>query len=563
MNITGITIHNFRSIADATVRLGDYTLLVGENNVGKSNVIDALRVFYEKGLKYDPKRDVPKFETAEAESWIDIEFTLADDEYDNLKEEYRLPGKALKVRKFLRTTQKGTDGKPLAGIHAFTGDSGIADEQFYGAKNVQQGKLGDVIYIEDVSRLSEHTKLSGPSALRDLIDDIVKKLVRSSASFEKLTRQFQEFAGAFKGEETADGASLTKLETDINAEIASWDTSFRLNISAPSEGQIVKNLVSHAIHDEVLQSEMAPEQFGQGLQRVLIFTLIRLAAQYQPQPTPTDKKEFAPQMTLLLFEEPEAFLHPQQQVELATNLRTIGGRETDQVLISSHSPYYVSNSIDDIPSIARLSKAKGTTVVGQISTEKLAAIFAENIQINELVKGTKYEASADDFKEDMEAIKYCLWLNPERCGMFFARHVLLVEGATERAVINYLLATGQARCPRGGVFVLDCMGKFNIHRFMNILAPLNVPHAVLFDADGVGRPHDEIKKLITESATGLTTKVDTFPNDLETFLGLTERVRADRKPQHMMLRLKENAIGEDPVAALIGKINGLVPAEGE
>lgn len=42
-------IHNFRSLADVTLDLYDYALLVGENNTGKTSVLTALRCFYEDG----------------------------------------------------------------------------------------------------------------------------------------------------------------------------------------------------------------------------------------------------------------------------------------------------------------------------------------------------------------------------------------------------------------------------------------------------------------------------------------------------------------------------------
>ena len=48
MQILDITIHNFRSTAHCTFNLGDYSLMVGANNSGKSNVMDALRIFYER-----------------------------------------------------------------------------------------------------------------------------------------------------------------------------------------------------------------------------------------------------------------------------------------------------------------------------------------------------------------------------------------------------------------------------------------------------------------------------------------------------------------------------------
>lgn len=62
MQILNIAMHNFRSIAHSAFSLGDYSLMVGANNSGKSNVMDALRIFYEKGLKYEQDLDFPKFD---------------------------------------------------------------------------------------------------------------------------------------------------------------------------------------------------------------------------------------------------------------------------------------------------------------------------------------------------------------------------------------------------------------------------------------------------------------------------------------------------------------------
>jgi hypothetical protein len=42
MKATSIIIHNFRSIIQAEINLDNYSLLVGTNNSGKSNIIDAI-----------------------------------------------------------------------------------------------------------------------------------------------------------------------------------------------------------------------------------------------------------------------------------------------------------------------------------------------------------------------------------------------------------------------------------------------------------------------------------------------------------------------------------------
>ncbi|MCH7517319.1 MAG: AAA family ATPase, partial [Bacteroidetes bacterium] len=467
MQIISIEIHNFRSIEHSSLNIGDYSLFIGANNSGKSNVFDAIRIFYEHGIKYEHNNDFTKFETKDKECWIEIEFQLSKNEYENLKEEWRLPNNRLKVRKNLETIQKGADGKTKIGIYAYNQQGDIADELFYGAKNVQQGKLGNIIYIPAASKLDEHTKLTGPSALRELLNDILKKLVKTSDSFQTLTSEFETFSNNIKTEVTDENKSLTGLENDISAEIEEWGASFELNINSVTEADIVKNLISYKIIDKVLDERMEASQFGQGFQRHLIFTLIRTAANYQIVAPETKKKEFRPELTVLLFEEPEAFLHPIQQKILSTSLKTIGSTEGHQSIISSHSPYFVSHNTDDLPSIIRLERKSDRTHTGQLNDDSLDEIFAENQIINTLLEDTRFRADLDDWKIEMEIIKYFLWLDPERCGMFFARQVLLVEGTTEQVLFNYLFDTGQIKMPNGGVFVLDSLGKFNIHRFMN------------------------------------------------------------------------------------------------
>lgn len=541
MQIVELKVHNFRSLSDCTLHLGDYSLLIGANNSGKTNLMDAIRVFYEKGIKFEENRDFPKFPTDDDESWIEIEFQLTKEENDNLKEDYHRPKGRLRVKKFLKTEVKGSDGKAKLGIYGYVGEE-LADEHFYGAKNVQQGKLGEIIFIPAASKLDEHTKLSGPSALRELVNEILKKLVKSSEAFSKLTVNFESFVDDFKIEETDEQRSLAGLEKDINEDIQDWDAEFSLLINPINETDIVKNLISVKITDTVLDEKLDADAFGQGFQRHLIFTLIRTAAKYQSVAPPSSKKEFSPDLTMLLFEEPEAYLHPTQQDVMCRSLRTIGMLEGSQVLVSSHSSNFVSQNSNDLPSIIRIGRNEGISGFGQLTEELLASIFEENLKINELVKGTKYEAHADDWKEDMETLKYFLWLNPERCGLFFADQVLCVEGPTERVLINYLFDCGEIEMPKGGVFVLECMGKFNIHRFMNLLGPLKIWHSVLLDDDGNEPPHDKIQSLIEDSKNPYTRKIELIPQNLETFLEIGPAGKPHRKPQHLMLQLKEEKI---------------------
>jgi putative ATP-dependent endonuclease of the OLD family len=81
MQLTGVKIHNFRGIVDQDLALNSYSLLVGPNNAGKSSVIDAIRAFYEKdGFKFKAGNDFPYVATTDQESWVELAFSLTDEE---------------------------------------------------------------------------------------------------------------------------------------------------------------------------------------------------------------------------------------------------------------------------------------------------------------------------------------------------------------------------------------------------------------------------------------------------------------------------------------------------
>ncbi len=81
MKLIHVSIHNFRGIHDATINLFDYNLLVGPNNAGKSTVIAAILVFYEKdGFKFKADRDLPFIAGDDQNSWVELVFGLTDAE---------------------------------------------------------------------------------------------------------------------------------------------------------------------------------------------------------------------------------------------------------------------------------------------------------------------------------------------------------------------------------------------------------------------------------------------------------------------------------------------------
>lgn len=574
MKIKSITIHNFRSIKEAKFNPYDYTVLVGANNAGKSNVLTALRIFYEDGIKFNDNSDFPKFQTEDNESWIEIEYLLSDKEFNNLRDEYRNPSNILKVRKYLKSEDKNRVKANQSNIYGY--ENGILSENlFYGAKNISQAKLGSLIYIPEVTKTDETLKLSGPSPLRNIISFVMKKVVKTSESFGSLNKAFEEFNSKFKEEASKDGFSLSKLRKEINDSLKEWEVEFNLNINPVRPEDIIKNLISHYAIDKNLDKEIDVKYLGQGLQRHLIYTLLKLSSQYTEKKT-YEKKEFSPELTLILFEEPEAFLHPGQQEFLNTSLKSLSSEEGQQIIVATHSPIFVSKNIEDITALMKLKRDNGITQVFQVSERTRKIIIEQNNELAQLLQSKLDDPSVDqptknrirsimgdtedDTRMEEEAIRYLLWLDSERCSSFFADIVLICEGATEKTFIDYLIKSEWSDLREKRIYILDAMGKFNIHRYMNLFKELGIYHSVLADKDENNNVHKFINQFVENQKNEFTKSIDFFEKDMESFLGINTPPtnRRDKRPLNVMWHYSKGKISGDKIDALKTKVEGLL-----
>jgi len=573
--IKSATIHNFRSIKEAKFNPYDYAVLVGANNAGKSNVFTALRIFYEDEIKFNEKTDFPKFrsdfQTEDNESWIEVEYLLTEDEYNNLRNEYRNPDNTLKVRKYLKGSKVRQNQSNIYGY-----ENGVLSENlFYGAKNVSEAKLGTVIYIPEVSETDETLKLSGPSPLRNMLTFVMKRVVKTSESFGNLNEAFEVFNNEFKEEESKDGFSLSKLREEINDGLREWQVELKLDINSISPEDIIKNLVSYDAIDKNLNKEIDIKYLGQGLQRHLIYTLLKLSSQYKEKRT-YEKKEFSLELTLILFEEPEAFLHPGQQESLDYSLKALSSDEGQQIVIATHSPIFVSNNIEDIPSLIRLKRGNGITSIFQVSEDTQKQIIAGNNELVQLLRSKLQDPSVgndtkksireklgdtdDATRMEEESIRYLLWLDSERCCAFFADIVLICEGATEKVFIDYLVRNKWNDIREKRIYVLDAMSKFNIHRYMNLFKELGIYHSVLADRDEDENYHEYVNQFIEGQRNDYTRFIDFFDKDIEYFLGIgyPPGNRRDKKPLNVMWHYFVGKIDEDKIEALQNKVEKLL-----
>jgi putative ATP-dependent endonuclease of the OLD family len=565
MKLLSVKLHNFRGILEQEVQFHPYSLLVGPNNAGKSTFIDGIRAFYEKdGFKFKPDKDFPLLDAPDDESWVELKFSLTDTEHDSLAEQYKIPDKTLRVRKFFQTQTKGADGKSAAGsIYGYKNDGTRSSEPFYGAKNVQSGKFGDLIYIPAVSKVDEHTKLTGPSVLRDLLTGVMSDVVEGGQAYRVFATSVETFAASILKEKTNDDRSLKGFQDSFNKLLEPWQTKFSLRFPPPSASEIIKQMVSWDLLDEFHGKAQGIDYYGSGFQRHFIYSLIQLGAQYAGKNPAKKTKDFVPSMTLILFEEPEAFLHPPQQEILARSLMAMANRDNWQVVCTTHSSHFVSRNADSIPAIVRVMRTGGNVEAFQISDADWSVIVKANKAIETIVANYPQMLSklhSDDVKPEMEAIKHFLWLNSDRSGIFFANHALLVEGPTEVALINKLIDDGKITGADCGLQVLDCLGKYNIHRFMNLLSHLGISHSVIHDDDNNKDEHNDLNKLIQSSKHAtLTLSIHAITHNLESFLAIPSAKSDHRKPQHVLFLYSEGKIDEVKLSAFCTIIEGCLP----
>ena len=560
MELKRIKIHNFRSIIDADIDVHDFTMLVGANNAGKSNTLNALRCFY-GDLKWS-EDDFPKTNANDYESWVELSFELSADEWHALDATYKenVNTHSLVLKRYF----KGEKAKDKQNNIYAVVNGNEQNKIFYNAKTIIPTKCGKIVYIPALTTPDEQMKTSGPSPLRDLLNALLSSFVPKSAAYAQLEHAFKQL----NQEAICENGFLSTIAQPINNALSQWDIEINLSVNPITPDVIIKSLISYTFADKKLgDTAFGLERFGHGFQRSIIFELIRLASSHH-ESTRTRTDEFAPNFTLLLFEEPEAFLHPAQQENMAYHLRELGKTPGWQVIITSHSPIFVSKNSDNLGQICRIQKVDAVSKIYQLNKAQedqlikaggdfLNALkqFVEDSTIPPQDKKKALDiiknAPPDDIADQYEKFRHQLWMDADRSAMFFADKVLLVEGATEKMLFNYLLANQWHDLTKERILIVEALGKYNFHRFISLFEAYGIRHGIMLDSDNNENEHAAINQLIRNRKTEFTlgNPVE-FNKDLETHLGLSLPNRKDQKPLNILQKLESGTITQDQIDSL-------------
>jgi len=164
-------------------------------------------------------------------------------------------------------------------------------------------------------------------------------------------------------------------------------------------------------------------------------------------------------LTLLAIEEPENSLSPFFLSRIVLQSREIGALVSAQVVVSSHSPAILSRIEPEEVRYFRLNRGRRRSVVRRLT-------LPEN------------DAEASQY------VRLAVRAYPE---LYFARFVILGEGASERLVITRIAEAMGVPLDPSFVPIVPLAGRYVDH-FWTLLDDLRIPHATLVDLD-LGRSH--------------------------------------------------------------------------
>lgn len=497
ITVKQIEIKNFRSIKSIKINCHENNLILGANNSGKTTIIDALRWFFTKEYKFESERDLP---VGKHKLNSSVSVTLSNSKKITLKFE-----KDKVVYLIDKKDKKYTN----------------LDTVFHDLKiNL------NVLYIPSVTNVNDYVKLSGQSPLRKILFEIISNDIKKSPD------KWSEYISSKNV--LLENNNLIKI---LNDKLTDWSVDLSLSCPEPDVEDIVKNFIKLNIKENGVET-CDVNTVGSGLQRQLIFKLLETITEINEGRKSTENS-----LDLFLYEEPEAFLHFDQQQELARTLKKLS--KTKQVFITTHSHGFLSRNIADLRTVIRVYKENGLTNVAAICYPK--KIYDKNI--------SDISGSFSEINPDVECYRYFNYLDGIRGAMFFAEKVLLVEGQTEIAFINKLVDDEKIILPRG-MYITEVLGKFNMPRFMNLLKAYKIPYAVLHDLDK-SEHQDKWNALIEKVGRNHNSKVYKFDNavDLERFVGVSVPERKDLKPLSILHKYETGEITKVNLDKFISLIN--------
>lgn len=409
MKLVKFAVTNFRSIKKAEITISDTTVLVGKNNEGKSNLLNAIsvamyaitnhglaRVGYRSfesrrndRLAYNWERDFPissQNRTKDLDTWFRLEFELSAEEIQEFKKDVKssLNG-TLPLEIFISKNNKSTIKVAKGGRGSITLNDKSSKVTEYIAKRISFNHI--------------HAVRTHQEAL-SVIDNL---LSRELASLEKNS----EYKNAITVINALQKPVLEELSKKIKEPLLEFLPNIRdvkINLNDDSR------LYRYRRDFEVIVDDGTPtsiEYKGDGVKSLAALGLLK--NRYNEQGA-----------SIIAIEEPESHLHPGAIHQLQEIISSLGTE--NQIILTTHNPLFVNRN----------------SVSSNIIIDKGKAVPAKNIKAIRDILGVKVSDN-----------------------LINSRYVLVVEGKEDQLALSSLLpflSEKLAKAIRGNDLLIEHLG---------------------------------------------------------------------------------------------------------
>jgi putative ATP-dependent endonuclease of OLD family len=529
MKLSNLRVLNYRGLKEVSIPLSPFVCITGENNAGKSSLMQALSLFLSgSSLKPTDYFDVSR------EIIIEVKISgVTSADLLLLTEEHRERIQNLLVDECLTLVRRyDTDGKSQLGHFGrvpkesrFSPDSvavlvagkrgtelkraveGVFPElaaQLTGLTTQGAAKelveqlanslpddqkelqfkplptgfdksilpmLPERIYIPAVKDFSDDTKTAETSSFGKILAIVMKSieplLAQETDLFRNLSKKLSRITGT-NGEILDDRLPLIKtIEQTIQRYVRESFSNISLEIDIPPPE--LKTVLSTAriLADDGVKGPL--ELKGDGLRRAVVFSILRAyvelardAANTEPAIEGQAKRGY-----LLLFEEPELFLHPDAQKILFNALGVFS--EKNHVVVTTHSPLFLSHKA--LATFIRLSKER------------------EPAGGRPFTKALHVDLTGMAAKDGFQIICF-----ENNSAAFFAKRIVLVEGDSDYIAFPHIAEKlNEAwNCLTHSVAFVRVGGKGSIARYRKFFEIFEVPVFVIGDLDCLLESFDKL-----------------------------------------------------------------------